>query len=167
MHQHSFWKNKKRKSISVSILAQPRSLFNCGPARFFFFSQFISFWADHLCRPIRPQTRAPRPPPRAQAATWAWAGKVAWRARPPGPILARCTGGRRICSPLIERPDAAIGETKTRCRPTVTQTLEHFSFFLLSLLSKRAAAAVILGHQWRKKTAPPQAPSPARVLARG
>ena len=62
------------------------------------------------CGP-RPTRAAARP--RAQAVTWALAGKAARAAPPPGPLLARSAGGRSRPSDQIRRPSADLGATKT------------------------------------------------------
>jgi hypothetical protein len=62
------------------------------PRPFFSWSQLISFWTENWAGPLDALSRA-RVAPRAQAATWAWAGKVDLRLgrfRPVEPVTVGC-----------------------------------------------------------------------------
>ena len=68
--------------------------------------------------------------PRTQAATWAWAGKVARRSRPPGLSLAQSRSAVGS-HPTVARP-FRLDKTPTPRAPG--KTLGHFHSLLLSLL---------------------------------
>ena len=89
-------------------------------------------------QPIAARPAQPHAPahPRAQAATWAWAGNSASRPIPPGPILARAL--------LAVDPDLRASKARPAAPP---ETLDHFSACFLSQCRERQ-------RRWRPRRTP-------------
>ena len=119
--------------------------------------------------PARAQSRAR---PRTQAATWAWAGKVARRSRPPGLSLAQS------CSAVGSHPTVAqpFRSDKTPTPRALWKTLGHFHSLLslssspLSPLSTSSLLSRVQPSERERakaSMAPPPPPSPACALPSG
>ena len=117
-------------------------------------------------------TRPSRALPRAQAATWAWAGNSASRARPPGP--RRWPAHLAPLNP-IGRPSGRFGRSKPQHRsahrnPSFIRPLP-FSLFarrsLFSLPQCSRERPTTSERAVERALAPSPAPSPARVLRNG
>ena len=96
--------------------------------------------------------------PRAQAATWAWAGNSAWRAHPPG-LKTGPVNLRRLSDRTVARADRA---NKNPLAAAPSKTLTHsFSLGLKpSLLAQKTANAGSAQLTARAQAAPRPQPGP-------
>ena len=137
----------------------------------------LALYCFGLKRPTaHSRTRPSRALTRAQAATWAWAGKVASRPRPPRPKGGLVDLRRSFC---IRRLRVRFGRYKNRRRagarnPSSFQCLLSLSSSPLSPLSTSSLLSATATESDDGERAcsgatiaPSPAPSPARVLPNG